>query len=61
MNYGRIALAGLVGTVVFSSFSVARPAEFLLDSSGTIRWMNLTDDIRVRARPEQMLQAAKAL
>jgi len=40
---------------------IARPAEFLLDSSGTIRWMNLTDDVRVRARPEQMLQAAKAL
>lgn len=40
---------------------IARPAEFLLDSSGTIRWMNLTDDIRVRARPEQMLEAAKAL
>jgi len=40
---------------------IARPAEFLLDSSGTIRWMNLTDDIRVRAHPEQMLQAAKAL
>lgn len=34
----------------------------LLDSSGAMRWINLTDDnIRVWARPEQMLQAAKAL
>ncbi len=40
---------------------IARPAEFLLDSSGTIRWVNLTDDVRVRARPEQMLAAAETL
>jgi peroxiredoxin len=40
---------------------IARPAEFLLDSSGVIRWINLTGDLRVRARPEQMLQAAKSL
>lgn len=40
---------------------IARPAEFLLDSSGVVRWVNLTEDFRVRARPEQMLEAAKAL
>ena len=40
---------------------IARPAEFLLDSSGVVRWINLTGDLRVRARPEQMLQAAKSL
>jgi len=37
---------------------IARPAEYLIDSAGTIRWTNLTDDIRVRARPEMVLQAA---
>jgi len=26
-----------------------------------VRWVNLTEDLRVRARPEQMLAAAKAL
>ncbi len=36
---------------------IARPAEILVDSSGTIRWENLTDDIRVRARPGQVLEA----
>jgi peroxiredoxin len=36
---------------------VARPAEFLIDSTGTIRWVNLTENIAVRARPEQVLQA----
>ena len=40
---------------------IARPAEFLLDSSGVIHWVNLTDDFRVRARPEQILAAARKL
>ena len=40
---------------------ISRPAEFLLDSSGTVRWVNFTEDLRVRARSEAMLAAAKAL
>jgi peroxiredoxin len=36
---------------------IARPAEFLVDSSGTIRWVNLTKNIAVRAQPEQVLEA----
>lgn len=40
---------------------VARPAEFLLDSTGTVRWVNLTESYWVRATPEQMLQAANAV
>lgn len=40
---------------------IARPAEFLLDSQGVIRWVNLTDDIRVRARAAVMLAAARAM
>ena len=40
---------------------VARPAEFLLDSSGTVRWVNLTENYWVRARPEQILEVAKKL
>jgi peroxiredoxin len=31
---------------------IARPAEFLIDSSGIARWVNLTENIAVRARPE---------
>jgi peroxiredoxin len=38
---------------------IARPAEFLIDSSGRVRWVNFTEDIRVRARAEQMLVAAR--
>ncbi len=40
---------------------IARPAEFLVDTSGTVRWVNLTENYRVRARPEQFIEAAKAL
>lgn len=36
---------------------IARPAEFLIDRSGTIRWVNLTENAAVRARPEQVLRA----
>jgi peroxiredoxin len=34
---------------------VARPAEILIDPSGTVRWLDLTEDYRVRARPETVL------
>ena len=40
---------------------IARPAEFLIDSSGTVRWRMLTENYWVRARPEEILEAAKAL
>ena len=40
---------------------VARPAEFLIDSSGTVRWINLTENYWIRARPEQVLEVAKLL
>ena len=40
---------------------IARPADFLVDAAGTIRWVNLTDDIRVRARPESVLAAIDRL
>ena len=40
---------------------VARPGEFLVDSSGSIRWLNLTENLWVRARPEQILEAARTL
>ena len=40
---------------------IARPAEFLIDSSRVVRWVNLTQNIAVRARPEQMLEALNQL
>jgi peroxiredoxin len=40
---------------------ISRPTEFLLDPTGTIRWVNFTNDIRVRARADEMLAAARAI
>ena len=36
---------------------IARPAEFLIDSNGMVRWVNLTENIAVRARPGQVFDA----
>ena len=49
------AKAGITGN------DIARPAEFLVDSSGTVRWINLTENYWVRARPEQVLEVSKLL
>jgi len=40
---------------------IARPAEFLLDASGAIRWVNLTGDLRIRMRPEEAIEQARRL
>jgi len=40
---------------------IARPGEFLLDSTGTVRWVNLTENYWVRATPDQILEAGSAL
>ena len=36
---------------------IARAAEFLVDSAGTVRWVNLSDSILVRLRPEAVIAA----
>jgi len=40
---------------------IARPAEFLVDTTGTVRWINLTENYWIRARPEDILDKAKLL
>ena len=40
---------------------IARPAEFVVDSTGVVRWRNLTEDLRVRATGDDVLTAAQAL
>lgn len=35
---------------------LSRPAEILIDPTGTVRWLDLTEDYRVRARPETVLE-----
>lgn len=41
--------------------AVARPAVFLIDEAGVVRWRFVTDNWRVRVRPEQVLAAAREL
>jgi thioredoxin-dependent peroxiredoxin len=40
---------------------IARPAEFLVDRGKIVRWANFAEDIRVRARADEMLAAATQL
>lgn len=35
---------------------IARPATFIIDREGIIRWRNLAENVRLRPRPEQILQ-----
>ena len=46
---------------IASGADIARPAEFLLDPSGTVRWRMVTENFFVIARPEQVLEVAKTL
>jgi len=39
--------------------AISRPAELLVDRSGTVRWQNFTEDVRVRPRADEMLAAAR--
>ncbi len=41
--------------------TTARPADFLLDTGGTVRWRMLTSDYYVRPRPNQILAEATRL
>jgi len=43
------------------STDISRPAEFLIDSTGTVRWENLTKSVIVRAHPEEILKAVDDL
>jgi len=40
---------------------ISRPAEFLVDQTGTVRWTNFAEDVRVRARADEMLAEARKI
>ena len=46
---------------IASGKDIARPAEFLLDPAGKVRWRMVTENFFVIAKPEQVLEAAKEL
>ena len=43
-----------------SGADAARPAEFWVDSGGTVRWANLTRNNMIRTTPEEVLRAIDA-
>lgn len=40
---------------------IARPAVFIIDGEGKVRWRALTDNWRVRVRPEAIVEQLKAM
>ena len=40
---------------------IARPATFILDAEGVIRWRNLTSNWRIRSSPEEIIEAIEKL
>lgn len=40
---------------------IARPAVFVVGPDGIVRWRNLTDNWRVRTRPDAILAAIRSL
>ncbi len=40
---------------------IARPAEFLIDEEGIVRWRNLTEDYKVRMKGKQVLDELERL
>jgi peroxiredoxin len=40
---------------------IARPAEFLVDGGGTIRWSNFSETVTARLRPETVLRVVDSL
>ena len=40
---------------------IARPAEFLVDPTGLVRWVNLTESFRVRPKGEEILKVLEEL
>ncbi len=40
---------------------IARPATFLLDSKGVVRWRDFTDNWRIRVRPGRVIEQLERL
>ena len=54
-SYGLLHKGGGIGE------DIARPATFILDREGNIVWRQLTDNWRVRTRPEPVLEELRKI
>jgi len=41
--------------------AIARPATLVIDSNGRVRWRNLTENWRVRVKPDAVIDALKKI
>ena len=45
----------------FEGSDISRPGEFLIDPTGTVRWVNLTENYNVRMKADDLLKALDEL
>ncbi len=57
---GKINLFGVHIAAVPSVKTMAIPTSLLIDEDGLVRWIDQTDDYRIRSHNEWVLQAVKA-
>ena len=57
---GRFVLFGIPLALVPSFKTMAIPTSLLIDETGTIRWIDQTDDYRLRSSEARVMQAINA-
>lgn len=57
---GKVNLFGVHLAMVPSIKTMAIPTSLLIDEGGIIRWIDQTDDYRIRSHNERVLQAVEA-
>ena len=57
---GKFSVAGVHLAMVPSIKTMAIPTSLLIDEDGVIRWIDQTDDYRLRSSNERVLQAVRA-
>ncbi len=60
VSTGKVNLFGVHLAAVPSIKTMAIPTSLLIDEDGFIRWIDQTDDYRIRSHNEWVLQAVKA-
>ena len=54
-----IALYALTHSAGYDGKDISRPAEYLLDGNGVVRWAAFSETINARTHPEAILQARR--
>ncbi len=60
VSTGRFTIAGIPLALVPSIKTMAIPTSVLIDEQGVIRWIDQTDDYRLRSSNERVMAAVKS-